>query len=445
MSFDDLHTRQVSRCKRDLLWSVRRLSVSRCKRDLLKACAIAGLLFLSLSSGCVKGTPTPEPVTITFAHLSLDEDHYAALVQEFNERYPYVTVELKPIQPRDWWRGQRGPDEVDVFTTFDGALSELQKQGSILELDAFVEQDMSFELADFYPGTIEHLTVEGKTWAVPAGLDITVMFYNQDLFDRYDVPYPEAGWTWDDFMNIVLALRDPQANVFGYASPDLVLDALLFIYEHGGRIADDLKNPSRITFNDLENIEALEWYFKLMHEYDAIPTPDEERTFGGNRQGHVYYGFAQGKVGMWTGAFSQWGGRYWPTEWDMRWGIVPLPRDVRAVTVCSVEGYFISAQTEHPRACWQWIAFLSRQMPERLVPARKSLVESEAYEQRVSSGIVVAVRQSVEGELLMAPTNAPEELTQAFEAFGEAIEEVANERSTPLEAMEWAQQGLASP
>ena len=110
MSFDDLHTSQVSRCVRDLLWSVRRLSVSRCKRDLLKACALAGLLFLSLSSGCVKGTPTPEPVTITFAHLSLDEDHYVALVQEFNERYPYVTVELKPIQPRDWWRGQRGPD-----------------------------------------------------------------------------------------------------------------------------------------------------------------------------------------------------------------------------------------------------------------------------------------------------------------------------------------------
>jgi len=41
-------------------------------------------------------------------------------------------------------------------------------------------------------------------WAIPAGVDMLVMFYNQDLFDQYDVPYPEVGWTWGDFLDTAL-------------------------------------------------------------------------------------------------------------------------------------------------------------------------------------------------------------------------------------------------
>jgi ABC-type glycerol-3-phosphate transport system substrate-binding protein len=207
---------------------------------------------------------------------------------------------------------------------------------------------------------------------------------------------------------------------------------------------DDLGNPTRVTFNDLLNIEALEWYFKLMHEYDAIPTPEEMQAFGGNREYRVYAGFSRGQVGMWTGSFSQAGGRYWPTQWDMRWGVLPLPRDAQAVTFCSAEGLFISSQTDHPRECWQWIAFLSGQVPERLVPARKSLVASSAYEQQVGSDVAAAVRQSMEGQLLMAPASVPQELEQAMEKFGEAIGTIVDGSSTPLEAMEWVQQEVMS-
>ena len=60
--------------------------------------------------------------------------------------------------------------------------------------------------------------VEGKTWAIPSGMNPLVVYYNQDLFDQYGVPYPENGWTWDDFLSVALAIRDPEAGVFGYAN-----------------------------------------------------------------------------------------------------------------------------------------------------------------------------------------------------------------------------------
>ena len=124
----------------------------------------------------------------------------------------------------------------------------------------------------------------------------------------------------------------------------------------------------------------------------------------------------------------------------MRWGMAPLPRDAQSATVASVEGTFISAQTPHPDACWQWVVFLSRQSPDRLIPARRSLVESAAYERRVGDDTAAVVRESVEGELLLFPTSLPEAGEAAWEIFEEAVDAIIDERSTPQEAMGWAQQ-----
>ena len=92
------------------------------------------------------------------------------------------------------------------------------EDGSIIPLDPFTEQNSAVDMDDFYPEALELFTDEGKVWAIPAGLDTLVMYYNQDLFDQYNVPYPEIGWTWDDFLQTSLSLRDPNAGVFGYAA-----------------------------------------------------------------------------------------------------------------------------------------------------------------------------------------------------------------------------------
>ncbi len=266
-----------------------------------------------------------------------------------------------------------------------------------------------------------------------------VMFYNQDLFDRCEVSYLELGWTWEDFLNITLAMRDLEAQVYGYATSDVSLDAVLFIYQHGGRIADDLQHPTRTTFDDPLTVKALEWYTGLMHEHDAVPTPEQARRAFGGGPYYIGRGFMQGKLGMWAGVFSQRGGRYyWPSEWDMRWGMAPLPRDAQSATVASVEGTFISAQTPHPDACWQWVAFLSKQIPNRQTPARKSLAESTTYEQLVGSDVAAVARASMENTLLLSPKLT--EFEQALGIFGQALDAIINQRSTPQEAMNWAQE-----
>jgi multiple sugar transport system substrate-binding protein len=385
--------------------------------------------------------PTPEPVTIVFAHSGSDAE-YEALAQEFHERYPHITVEIRPR--RSFQQFQRTSPDVDVFVSSSFNLSELREEGDVLSLDPFIEQDVSFGLSDFYPGTVEAFTSEGAVWAIPAGADMLVMFYNQDLFDQYGVPYPEVGWTWADFLDRALALRDPETSVFGYATTDRILDSLPFIYQHGGRLLDDLQNPTRATFDDPLTIEALEWYAGLIHAHNVAPTQEQlyDEDLGG--AGSVVVGVYLNKIGSWIGWLSERGGGRrgsdtWPGEWKMRWGMVPLPRDAQSATLASVEGYFVSSQAQHPDACWRWISFLSQQTSHRLMPARKSLAESAAYERQVGSDVAAVARASVESAMVPSPR-----LVEFGGVWGmifwRALDAIIGGSSTPEEAMTQAQQ-----
>jgi ABC-type glycerol-3-phosphate transport system substrate-binding protein len=405
------------------------------------------LILISLA-GCSTPMPTSEPITITFAYPEVDADYYAEGAKRFHEQYPDITVELLPTG----WNELTNPvtEDIDVFVTRPFAVLGLLEQGDILSLDPFVEQDRSLDLSDYYAGAVDLLTVENKMWAVPYGVDPVVMFYNRDLFDQHNVPYPEIGWTWEDFLNAGLSITDPDARIYGYTTIGSTTDptypdAAFFVYQHGGRLFDSLQNPTRTTFNDPLTIEAVEWYARLYQEYDVAPTPQEARRAFGGGQYAIYDGLRHGNVGMWNGMFSERGGVTWPVEWFVNWGIAPLPQDVGFITQADVEGYAIRAQTPYPDACWKWIVSLSQQtlanvrQPHRLMPARRSVAESTAYGQLVGVDIAAVLRTSMENAVMINQV-AFAEFEDAMDVFGEAVGAVVDGNLTPQEALEQAQQ-----
>ena len=85
---------------------------------------------------------------------------------------------------------------------------------------------------------------------------------------------------------------------------------------------------------------------------------------------------------------------------DRQVGLVPFPAGPRAVSsYASVRGYFISARSESPQACWLWITYLTGQ-PEAAqgLPARRSVAESEAYRQGVGDERAAAYLAGMAGD-----------------------------------------------
>jgi multiple sugar transport system substrate-binding protein len=266
-----------------------------------------------------------------------------------------------------------------------------------------------------------------------------VLYYNQDLFDRYSVPYPEPGWTWDDFLDTARAIRDPADNVFGYGGVDQYFDPFIFVYLLGGRITDSMQNPTRMTYDDPQTIAAMEWYAALIHDYNVAPRNNQLYEIGGNVRAGVY----AGRIGMWIDWIHVRGGspnidHDWPAVWRMRWGMAPLPQDEEAFLPMVTSGYAISSDTAYPDECWRWISFLSAQelIPSNMIPARKSLAESAEYRELVGNNVVDVAQASLEDSQPLSP--ALFEFIN-FGVYGRAINSILS-GDAPQEVLTRAQQ-----
>jgi ABC-type glycerol-3-phosphate transport system substrate-binding protein len=203
---------------------------------------------------------------------------------------------------------------------------------------------------------------------------------------------------------------------------------------------NDILYPSEPTFNDPKTVEAVEFFAGLFHVHGVAPTPAEARRNFGGGQYVLYDAIRNGNIGMWSMPLSQRGGYGWPVEWLVNWGIVLLPREDYQFSPFWVEhGYAISAGTRNPDESWLWINFLTKQIHPHLVPTRRSLIESTAYENLVGDEVAMVVRQSLE---FAVPVSIWQwiSLGNAIDTFNQAIEDVVEGSATPQEALDWAQE-----
>jgi multiple sugar transport system substrate-binding protein len=398
------------------------------RRSIVSLVSVVSLVFV-LAAGCDGLMATPAPVIITFAHPEDESGAYEQWAQQFHDRYPHITVELST---------DMAAEGKDAFVATQFELAQYLASSAVLDLSPLIEQSEELDMADFYPAISRVFKSRGRQWALPFGLDMMMTFFNKDLFDRYGVSYPEIGWTWSDFLDRAQALTRRSDNTYGFAlqySDDFGLfEPLMMIYQHGGRIFDSLDTPTRATFDEPLNIEAMNFYASLTQVYHVAPSSEEAQRFG---RAYPWSGIFDGRFAMWSMMYSQRGGVQWPTPWRMNWGMVPMPRDVTGGTLTIANGLYISSDTEHPMEAWQWITYLSTQSPPSAMPARISLAESQRFGQTVGFEIAEAARASVADAIMVNPELLGFE--KELGAFTEALGQIRSGEVTPDIALTAAQ------
>ncbi|MBN2002300.1 MAG: sugar ABC transporter substrate-binding protein [Anaerolineae bacterium] len=407
------------------------------KNWLYKKCPLGIMIAGVLIAGCAQILPTRELITIRFTYPQYtDAGQYEQWAQQFHEQNPDITVELTPVGENTYNQLTSG----DVFVGSQMSLLAYLDQNQVINLSAFIEQDEDLGLDDFYPNAVKVFTTQGKQWALPVGIDMMMLYYNKDLFDRYGVAYPKIGWNWQDFVESAQMTTEYTRENYGFAlqygNEFALYEPMMMIYQHGGRLFDNLENPSQITFNDPLNVEAMDFYAKLIFEHHVAP------SWNGDAQPqssmYPWIGIMQSRYAMWTLMYSNRGGQTWPQPWEMKWGVVPLPADQNAATLATVDGAYISVNSLHPDEAWLWAEFLSKQTPAFAFPARRSLAESQQYEQLVGADIAAAARSALESAILVNPRLSGFE--QSLEALGKAFDAIRKGTATPQEALDAAQQ-----
>ena len=399
-------------------------ALAEAQAQALKALAAGSEAPPERATPVVVATPEPEPSPgesqiIRFVTLSTDLSHYHSLADEFHALHPEITV--KVTQPSLSVLGP-GFAPQDLFAAGDCVagyvdLSDPENRALLLNLQPFLEGDEDLPLEDFYPQALSAFRWEGELWGLPAEGNVYLVAYNKTLFEAAGVPYPRASWTLDDFVRAAQSLTSGEGDEkqYGFVSYTTgTVDLNFFLEQQGVELIDYDVDPPLVRFDDPATVEAVQRYADLVLVHGvkpALPINPYQLDIAAFQERASL--LSSGRAAMWMlyGTMLRMGLSYLLPE-DFEFGFVPLPLspEGKGYRQISFSGYFISVDAAHPRACWDWLVFLTGRPGEwGGLPARRSIAESEAFRQQVGEELADAYQFAMAHSQDLATQQADED------------------------------------
>jgi len=340
---------------------------------------------------------------LRFAVSTMDEVRYASLIETFQAENPDVYIKTVSIETTLGVRGPGSEWPEDAYLLLASAADVLGvaatrtavQQGAVLDLSTFIASDPNISEDSFYPQLLESVQWNGGTWSLPAEATYTLVSYNKDLFDAAGVPYPEPGWTWDDFVNTARALTVEDGD--GVAQWGLVqssFDPVTLVQAYAGPLVDADADPPVANLNATPVINGVKWFTDLYLVHNVTPYDAQAEMTFDQGPGGMFGGGSRlinsGQAAMWLGA-TNFGGRLRGGQ-AQNVGTVPLPVSSSndPSTPAEVGGFSISRGTNKADLAWKWISFLAQQqarqqarggfaMDSSTVPAMPSVAAAAGF------------------------------------------------------------------
>ena len=256
----------------------------------------------------------------------------------------------------------------------------------LLDLTPLIDADQSFAAADYPAALLSPFQLGTKRLGLPMSVQLNALAYNQALFDRFGVPAPQPTWTLDQFLATAQQLTDTHASPprYGYgmtfAGP---LDLRTFLALYGA--STTTTNGTEASFTSDEFVAAVRFYADVLKQYSP------HQTLPGYREPHsIPDVLSDGQTGMWVTSFAN-ASMNDPASAVLIPKIAPLPRGAKNANAnnITITGIYISATTQYPQVCWDWIKFLSARADTANVldfPARRSVAQSAEFAAQAAPG-----------------------------------------------------------
>lgn len=328
------------------------------------------ILILSVTSSLIQAQDGT--VTISLTVPQFFEDVFSDdIIAQFEAENPDIRVHI--INPPGFGVPFSGNEAVEdyldavedyvssadvVLVDSDALLPEATRAGYFLDLFPLVNTDPGINSADYHGPVWGSFQWDGGMWAIPVAMDATMIFFDQEAFDRANLAYPSATWTMTDYEYTVRELT--QFNPDGSTEMPGWINSggdfgMLFLAAIGDSILDTATLPNMPYLDNPALEEVLEILAEMYRDglmdipedVDPQDVPLQLGRVAFNMGGFVF-GSAQKEAAL-------------------------LPAG-RAGLV--LDAYAISSGTQHPEAAYRLVSFLSYS-PEAVVgnsrPARLSL------------------------------------------------------------------------
>jgi ABC-type glycerol-3-phosphate transport system substrate-binding protein len=317
---------------------------------------------------------SPAPITLEFWGISDEAAVFAPLIQNFQKIYPHISINYilkdRTTYHEELLKAFANNAAPDILMLQDNWLPYYEDK--IYPLD--LSKDKYFNLLDLeqtYSQLSRNETIQGNyLLGLPLYTDVLALYYNQDIFDYYNVILPPT--TWEEILNLIPSLRrvNPRGQItraaiaLGSASnvewETDIISALMMQY--GSGIVDTSKKQATFHLNTeiggnriVPGKEALSFYVQFVDPRSRYYTWNDNFD-------NSAIAFSRGETVMMIGyheakkTIEKYGQ-------DLNYKISALPQFAWTPSIVNY-GYTMTLavlkNSEHPEECWDFLKFLSQ-------------------------------------------------------------------------------------
>ena len=364
----------------------------------------------------------------------------------FNKRFPNVEI-VDNFTPVSSWSEYSNKvaasvasgTQLDIINIAIEGTRLVVSKNALEPLDELIKSDAAGQemMSDIHPACIEAHTVNGKLYQIPHSWNNMVIHYNTAMWEEKGVPFPEADWKWDVFLESAAKLTSGEGDneTFGFGIPNFNFGLTPWLLTNDTYQLNDDWTDSNL--NDPKVTEAMQFVQDLVWKHEV--SFDVSGTGSGLSNNGL---FTAGRLGM-----SGWG--HWPIQsfiaaefetFDVQY----WPGNKAHTTVAGFGGWGISTQSENKELAWELIKELNSLETIRAtaaagvaVPARRSVAESAEF-LKFPANSKIYYESLDDMKFVASPANFNELETIFMRHFGEMM---ANSK-TAEEAMADAHQEL---
>lgn len=329
---------------------------------ILMCTIISTMIFLC---GC---TQKSQDTVIQFASWGSKSeiDILKPILNDFEKANPYIKIDFVHI-PQNYFQkihllfaSNTEPDVIFINNLY------LPIYANAGMLDEITPEKICTE--GFYPKSLDALSFKGKLYAIPRDVSNLVIYYNKDLFDKSNVPYPTKDWTLNDFLKTAQKLtRRP--DVFGISFEKDALYFLPYLMSEGGGILADDGETEIINTEASQN--AINFYADLRNKYHTAPQKHESAS------ATMAQMFLQQKLAMHLS--GRWLVPKYRETAEFDWDIAPFPKGTKgSIVPMDTSGWAVSKDSKHKNEAYKLIQYLS---------------STESLEKFAASGLIVPARK----------------------------------------------------
>ncbi len=353
------------------------------------------VVFLFVLTGCnTTKKISNEKVVLKLATWAGAEElkELQGIVDGLNTKSEDYQIEVMSI-PSDYYikiqtmiAGNTAPDFMWLSQEKIPAFASM---GAILDITDMAQKNKDLNIKGFYKATLQTAKYNEKLYGYPWISQPVIMYYNKNIFDGAEIPYPTMDMTWTEFIEVGKKLTkdingDGKNDQYGFIVNGWP-PVHIWLWTYGG---DVINSEGKVVIDSKESVEGIKVLYDIINTYKITPNSAQIETQGFGEQ------FKTGKIAMFMGGA---GDDFEKTIKDFEVGTSTIPYASQRATFNWIASTVISSKTKNKEVAFKALSDLTKEFFNwKVVPPVKSKVDDIAKIRPDKEAAISIIKKSME-------------------------------------------------